>query len=151
MKPEAEIKAAIYKLEAENKDTLTGKRVTVKANPSLALNQISMEAQLKALYWALDKVWKSKLVLLTLFFLPACSTTLYENGKPIARVQSDAQNFAYNRTGDGAVSLTVGVLSNSAPIAAVGRIITPAIVAAGTAYAVGQSTEVVKAIRLPVR
>jgi hypothetical protein len=56
-----EIEQAIHELENSNKEILTGELSTIIENAPRALMQLSTEAKLQTLYWAIGKVYKTRL------------------------------------------------------------------------------------------
>lgn len=61
MRTEKEIRERIANFEKDWKFILTGSIATIQINAPRALAQISAEATLSTLYWALGKTYKSKL------------------------------------------------------------------------------------------
>lgn len=61
MRTEKEIRERIAKFEKDFKGIITGSLATVRVNAPRALSQISAEATLSTLYWALGETYKSKL------------------------------------------------------------------------------------------
>jgi hypothetical protein len=91
------------------------------------------------------------LLALTATALTSCSTTLYsDDGKPLARIQSDVTGLSYQRTADGSVSLTADSLSNSGPVTAIGKALTPAVMAVGAMGLMNATTKTVEAVRAPL-
>jgi len=83
--------------------------------------------------------------------LCGCQTVLYgPDGKPLARIQSDATNLAYARTADGAVSFTADRLSNSTATNAAGRIVNTVAVMGTAAITAVQSVSAINAVRKPI-
>ncbi len=89
-------------------------------------------------------------LLLLAGLLTSCSTTIYEGGQKVVRIQSDARGISYKRTPDGAVTLTADILSNSTPVLAVGKALTPVVTVLGTAVAAAATTNIIDAVRKPV-
>lgn len=92
--------------------------------------------------------------LLLFTFLPllftSCSTKIYgDNGKPLMAIQSDAKGVSFHRSAAGDVTFTADTLSNSAPVLAIGKAITPAVAAYSAGLAVSGTTGIVKAVRKP--
>jgi hypothetical protein len=83
--------------------------------------------------------------------LASCSTKIYsDSGKPLLSIQSDAKGINYTRSASGAVTFTADTLSNSAPVLAAGKALTPAVAAFSAGMAVSGTTSIVKAVRKPV-
>lgn len=61
MKTKEEIQARIKEVEERFSHVLTGSAATIVINAPRALQQVSSEAELTALYWAIGKKFKSKL------------------------------------------------------------------------------------------
>jgi len=95
--------------------------------------------------------WWMMIAVASLTLLQGCSTTLYtDDGKPLARIQSDATRVAYTRSADGAVTFSAEALSNSAPVLAAGKALTPAVMAVGAVGMMNAANETVKAVRAPL-
>lgn len=61
MRSEAEIKREIDQIEYDNVHILTGSLASVPINAPRALQQISVESKLRALYWVIGRTYKSSL------------------------------------------------------------------------------------------
>lgn len=93
-----------------------------------------------------------KILSLLCILLAGCTgTTLYDSsGKKIAHFGSDVSGLAYNHTAAGDTSLSASELSNSKPILALGKALSPAVMAVGSAVMFNGATKVVDAVRKPV-
>lgn len=85
-------------------------------------------------------------ILLTLIIasLTSCSTTLYQDGKPVARFQGDMRNSVFLRDSKGGMVWIANGVDHSTPTIAAGQAGSNRLAAAGFAIATSGLTTLIK-------
>jgi hypothetical protein len=89
---------------------------------------------------------KAILLLLAVACLSSCTTIYYPNGKPLARISSNARGVSLaSSSTSGEIKFSADVLDNSGVITAYGKLVTPALMAWSAAQVMKEAPNTINA------